>query len=149
MLKPFDGVVPYRLEMQAKASEKGELYKFWGDRLYREVVCGEERAQEGGRKRGKRKFYSQSGLQGVFEVRGKISDLPEDTFLTVVFGGLADGKVKQKGTLAKMARGEMVRYLAENAVENPEEIRGFDRLGYRFDEGLSTETEYIFLKQEV
>ena len=47
-----------------------------------------------------------------------------------------------------MARGEMVRYLAENAVENPEKIKGFDRLGYRFDEGLSTETEYIFLKQE-
>ena len=55
VLKPFDGVVPYRLEMQAKASEEGDLYKFWGDRLYREVVYGGERAQEGGlnRKAGK------------------------------------------------------------------------------------------------
>ena len=29
VLRPFDGVVPYRLEMQAKASEAGDLYRFW------------------------------------------------------------------------------------------------------------------------
>lgn len=38
VLKPFDGVTPYRLEMQAKASEAGDLYRFWGDKLYREVT---------------------------------------------------------------------------------------------------------------
>ena len=54
--------------------------------------------------------------------------------------------MKQKGTYAKMARGEMVRYLAENQVEDMEEIKNFDRLGYRFDEGLSSDREYIFLK---
>ena len=33
VLKPMDGVVPYRLEMQAKASVDGHrnLYDFWGD----------------------------------------------------------------------------------------------------------------------
>ena len=71
---------------------------------------------------------------------------PGDVFLTCVFGELEDGKVKQKGTYAKMARGEMVRYLAENQVEDMEEIKNFDRLGYRFDEGLSSDREYIFLK---
>ena len=40
VLKPFDGVVPYRLEMQAKATVDGfsNLYDFWGESLYREVV---------------------------------------------------------------------------------------------------------------
>ena len=39
VLKPMDGVVPYRLEMQAKAAVDGHrnLYDFWGDELYREV----------------------------------------------------------------------------------------------------------------
>ena len=73
---------------------------------------------------------------------------PEDRYLTIVFGELTDGKVKQKGTLAKMARGEMVRYLAENEVEDPEGIKGFDRLGYCFDGALSNEQEYVFLKKE-
>lgn len=35
LLKPLDGVVPYRLEMQAKAEVNGSknLYEFWGKRL--------------------------------------------------------------------------------------------------------------------
>ena len=154
VLKPFDGVVPYRLEMQAKASEAGDLYKFWGDKLYREVV---------------RKEKPVSGTPGteppMLESSGADKNLivnlaskeyskcvekyltSEDRYLTIVFGELTDGKVKQKGTLAKMARGEMVRYLAEHEVEDPEGIKGFDRFGYCFDEALSNEQEYVFLKK--
>ena len=47
-----------------------------------------------------------------------------------------------------MARGEMERYLAEHEVEGPEGIKGFDRLGYCFDEAFSNEREYVFLKKE-
>ena len=44
VLKPLDGVVPYRLEMQAKAHVNGtrNLYEFWGRKLYQEVH-GEDR----------------------------------------------------------------------------------------------------------
>ncbi len=38
--------------------------------------------------------------------------------ITCVFGELIDGKVKEKGTMVKMARGEMVRYMAENHIED-------------------------------
>lgn len=40
VLKPFDGVVPYRLEMQAKAKIGGNknLYEFWRDDIYNEVI---------------------------------------------------------------------------------------------------------------
>ena len=68
----------------------------------------------------------------------------EDRYLTIVFGELTDGKVKQKGTLAKMARGEMVRYLAENKVEDPEGIKEFDRLGYCFDERFQMNRNMYF-----
>lgn len=39
VLKPMDGVVPYRLEMQARASISGykDLYDFWGAGLYEKV----------------------------------------------------------------------------------------------------------------
>ena len=40
-------MVPYRLEMQAKASEAGDLYKFWGDKLYREVTGKGQKAADG------------------------------------------------------------------------------------------------------
>ena len=131
VLKPFDGVVPYRLEMQAKASEAGDLYRFWGEKLYREAadeVILNLASKE----------YSRC-IEKYLR--------PENLFLTVTFGELIGVKVKQKGTFAKMARGEMVRYLAENQVEEPQGIKGFDRLDYHFAEELSTETEYVFLKQ--
>ncbi len=131
VLKPFDGVVSYRLEMQAKASEAGDLYRFWGEKLYREAadeVILNLASKE----------YSRC-IEKYLR--------PENLFLTVTFGELIGGKVKQKGTFAKMARGEMVRYLAENQVEEPQGIKGFDRLDYHFAEELSTETEYVFLKQ--
>lgn len=43
-----------------------------------------------------------------------------------------------KRYLCKMARGEMVRFMAENCIENPEEIKKFNRLGYVFREDLSS-----------
>ena len=47
-----------------------------------------------------------------------------------------------------MARGEMVRFMAERQIEDLKEIRGFDRLGYRFDASRSTEECYVFLKED-
>ena len=70
---------------------------------------------------------------------------PEDTYITCVFGEYDGKKVRQKGTYAKMARGEMVRFMAEKKIEDPEEIKQFDRLGYCYREELSTDTEYVFI----
>lgn len=155
VLKPFDGVVSYRLEMQAKASEAGDLYKFWGDKLYREVVRKEKPVS--GTPGTEAPMPESSGADKNLIVNLASKEYskcvekyltPEDRYLTIVFGEMIDGKVKQKGTLAKMARGEMVRYLAEHEVEDLEGIKGFDRLGYWFDEALSNEQEYVFLKKE-
>ena len=136
VLRPFDGVVPYRLEMQAKASKEGDLYKFWADKLYQELKKDEEA------------FLLNLASKEYSRCIEKYLQ-PGDVFLTCVFAEVENGKVKQKGTYAKMARGEMVRYLTENQVENLDEIKSFDRLGYRFDEGLSTESKYVFLKQNL
>lgn len=136
VIRPFDGVTPYRLEMQAKASEAGDLYRFWGDRLYREII--REEPEDGN-------FILNLASKEYSRCIEKYL-APEDTYLTVVFGELTDGKVKQKGTFAKMARGEMVRYLAERQAEEADEIKSFDRLGYRFCGEMSTEKEYVFLK---
>ena len=43
-----------------------------------------------------------------------------------------------------MARGEMVRFMAEHQVEDVQEMKKFNRLGYMFREDVSTDTEYVF-----
>ena len=48
-----------------------------------------------------------------------------------------------------MARGEMVRYMAENHIENPDDIKEFDHLGYVFRDDISSDREYIFERKSV
>ena len=62
------------------------------------------------------------------------------------FGEAVDGKVKQKGTLAKMARGEMVRFLAENNICRPEGMKEFHALGFSYCSDLSDTKKYVFLR---
>ena len=65
----------------------------------------------------------------------------------MTFCELAGNKLVTKGTYAKMARGEMVRFMAENEIENPVEIQKFDRLGYSFRSDLSSDSEFVFERQ--
>ena len=69
---------------------------------------------------------------------------PQDSYITIVFCELSGDKLVTKGTYAKMARGEMVRFIAENNIEDPMDIRKFDRLGYSFRVDLSSDNEYVF-----
>ena len=68
-------------------------------------------------------------------------------FITCIFGEEKDGKVIEKGTMCKMARGEMVRYMAEQRITDTEQIKAFDRLEYRFDEARSNETQFVFVRK--
>lgn len=133
LLRPFDGVIPYRLEMQAKLSVKEcrDLYEFWGDRLYKSL------AKEGG------VIINLASKEYSRCIEKYITD--KDRWITVEFGELAAGKIKQKGTLAKMARGEMVRFLAENDIRDPEGIKEFHELGFGYCKELSDPEKYVFL----
>lgn len=134
VLKPFDGVIPYRLEMKSKFTdwEFDSLYDFWADQISKNIQSETDTILNLASKE-----YSQSVTKY----------LTEDTqVINCVFGELIDGKVKQKGTLAKMARGEMVRYMAENQIEDLEEIKKFDRLDYSFRADLSDPKNFVFVK---
>ncbi len=45
-----------------------------------------------------------------------------------------------------MARGEMVRFMAEKNIMKLEDITKFDRLGYAYEKELSDENNYVFIK---
>ena len=47
-----------------------------------------------------------------------------------------------------MARGEMVRYLAEKQIEDIEEVKGFDRLDFRYSEEYAKEDTFVFIRNE-
>lgn len=134
LLRPFDGVTPYRLEMQAKLAvdKHKDLYDFWGGKLAEQLACETDFMLN---------LASQEYSKAV------VPHLPPTVcLLTCTFGELKDGKVVEKGTLCKMARGQMVRWLAEHNVTERLEIRQFDALGYRFASAYSTDTHDVFIK---
>lgn len=135
VLRPLDGIVPYRLEMQAGAKVEGSanLYDFWGGKIYGNILDGDGTVINLASKEYSRciEYYLK----------------PDDIFVTCVFGELKEGKIIQKGTLAKMARGEMVRYMAENNVTDLEGLKEFTGLGYQYQKDISKERDYIFLKK--
>lgn len=132
VLRPMDGVSPYRLEMQAKLAlcGKKDLYDFWGDRLYKEVIDSSGIIIN---------LASKEYYKCIDKYLNK-----SDTFITCDFVEESKGKMVTKGTYAKMARGEMVRFMAENKIDNPEKIKQFNRLGYCFREDLSNNLKFVF-----
>ncbi len=132
VLKPMDGVTPYRLEMQAKAGIQGkrDLYDLWGSRLYDEVIDDS------------RVIVNLASKEYSKCIEKYLK--PYDVYITVIFGEIVKDKFVTKGTYAKMARGEMVRFMAENKIEDPEEIKKFDRLGYVYRDDLSGDREIVF-----
>ena len=136
IVRPMDGVTPYRLEMQAKLEIDGakNLYDYWGDRLYKEV-----RDSSGIIINLASKEYSKC-IERYLQ--------PGDRYISCNFFEEQEGKLVQKGVYCKMARGEMVRFMAENRVEEPEGIKHFAVMGYRYAKELSSEKEYIFVRKK-
>ena len=124
------------LEMQAQLEtrEAKDLYGFWGnsiaDSLFGESRCVLNLAS---------REYSRS--VSLY--------LPEGAaFITCVFAEWKSGKLVEKGTMCKMARGQMLRWMAENDITNPADIRNFNDLEYRFSPEHSSENNYVFIKGE-
>lgn len=136
VLRPFDAVTPYRLEMQAnlKLDKVNNLYNYW-DADIANAVCLDERC--------------------VLNLASKeysvciAKHLPSHVrFITCSFAERKGDRLIEKGTMCKMARGEMVRFLARHQIEQPEDVKQFNSLNYRYSDADSTDKTYVFIKEE-
>lgn len=136
VLRPLDGVTPYRLEMQAKlsAGDARDLYAFWKGELAHNILDGTDCVVN---------LASKEYSVCVSKY------LPKDKkMITCVFGEEKDGKIIEKGTMCKMARGEMVRFMAVNQIGKPEDIKAFEGLEYRYSPEYSGEHIYVFVRRK-
>lgn len=135
IVNPLDGVLPYRLEMQYKININDKnLYKFWNDKLYKKLYSEDNVIVN---------LASEEYAKAVRSFLDK-----DDIFIDIDFKILRDRKLKTMATWAKMARGQMIKYIIENRINNPEDLKDFTFNGYKFDTTLSTDKKYVFVKQE-
>lgn len=137
ILRPDDAVTPYRLEMQAKLSVDGakDLYGFWGRMLYDSLIEEEE---------GSPVILNLASKEYSKVIEPWIT--PDVRYITCVFGQQKDGKIRVKATEAKMARGEMVRFLAETEARDVEMAKEFSALDFSYSEEHSDKDTFVFLK---
>lgn len=133
LLRPLDGVIPYRLELnnRFKYGTWDSLYAFWGNKLYEglnESSC----------------ILDLSSVQYSKIIRRHKTG--HVRMIKCYFMEQCDNGYKEKGVYVKKARGEMVRYLAEIKAEEPKAVQGFDRLGYHFQPTLSDNERYVFTR---
>ncbi|WP_125590059.1 peroxide stress protein YaaA [Companilactobacillus jidongensis] len=133
ILRPFDGVVPYRLEMQSKLKIPGynNLYDFWNSQIYEALSNTKEPIVN---------LASQEYAKTITPYLKSDQEM-----ISVVFGSLVNDKLKIKATLAKMARGEMVRFMAENNITQTNDIKKFNHPNWKFSKDASTNKQLIFI----
>ena len=137
ILKPFDEIKPYRLEMGTKLSINGSnnLYDFWNKDVTNSIlkeIKGED-------------IIVNLASNEYFSVVD--SSLIGNTIITPQFKDFKNGKLKIISFYAKKARGLMTRYLIDNNIESSSDIENFNSSGYMFSlDETSNPLEPVFVR---
>tara|TARA_B100000809_G_scaffold266843_1_gene332127 strand:+ start:12343 stop:13101 length:759 start_codon:yes stop_codon:yes gene_type:complete len=136
MLKPFDLMQAYRLEMgtKLKIGRKENLYQFW-DTTVTDALNEEMQESEVLVNLASNEYYK--------VIKTKLIKSP---IITPQFKDYKNGKLKIISFFAKKARGMMVRYIIDNDIDDVESLKGFNYGGYGFSDELSTEKEFVFVR---
>lgn len=137
LLKPLDLIQAYRLEMGTKFSIEGNanLYGFWQDKITKSI--NKEIKQTGGTLIN---LASNEYFKAVDKKKIKTD------IISPVFKDLKNGQYKIISFFAKKARGLMSRFIVQNNIQKPEELRAFDLGGYHFNNELSKDMVWVFTR---
>lgn len=138
LLRPFDLIQPYRLEMGTKLKTRRgpNLYKFWGDRIT--DLLNEDVLES------QSKFIMNLASNEYWKsVNRKKLSVP---VIDADFLENRNGTYRFISFTGKKARGQMARFIIENDIDDPNHIRAFDHDGYIYHEEMSTEHKFVFTK---
>lgn len=136
VLRPLDLILPYRLEMGSKLKNPAgkNLYDFWRGTIPVRIV--EDTGNQD------HPVLINLASNEYFRSIQPVS-FPH-RIVTPVFKE-SDGEGFRNVTIyAKKARGLMLRFIIQNRINRPEEIKAFEEEGYCFNPHLSTENEWVF-----
>jgi cytoplasmic iron level regulating protein YaaA (DUF328/UPF0246 family) len=136
LLKPFDLIQPYRLEMGTKLPIEAHrnLYEYWGSKITEAL----------NKELGKEELLVNLASNEYFKAL-KTKDI-QNTIVTPQFKDYKNGKLKIISFFAKKARGMMVRYILDNNSNDLESLKGFNYGGYGFSEELSNGNDLVFIR---
>ncbi|OSM98362.1 MULTISPECIES: peroxide stress protein YaaA [Lonsdalea] len=140
VLRPLDLMQPYRLEMGIKLKNQAgdNLYQFWGDTITHTLNQALE-AQ------GDDILINLASDEYFKSVKPKALNA---RIIKPVFLDEKNGQYKVVSFYAKKARGLMSRFIIQNQITQPDQLKGFDLEGYGFAAAESSADELIFKRAE-
>lgn len=140
LVRPLDDILPYRLEMgtKLKTDNANDLYQFWGDTITN--LINERLAEIDSDVLINTASGEYFGAVNPKKLNAKL--------ITPRFEDCKNGKYKVISFYAKRARGLIVRYACDNRLSDYNDLKNFDSEGYYFVENASTDTEWVFRREE-
>lgn len=140
MLRPYDRMHPYRLEMgcSVKPVWGFKLVDFWQERLT--TTLTQQLANT--------PFTAHINLASKEYAQAlNTQKLPIPSIEVVFASTTSQGALKVIGVQAKRARGAMARFILENDLKQPEELTRFNALGFCFQKTHSSPNRFVFTAQ--
>ena len=137
ILKPFDHIKPYRLEMGTKFSINGNknLYDFWKSKVTNQLKS--ELAED--------ELIVNLASNEYFSVIN--SKEVSNKIISPQFKDFKNGTLKIISFYAKKARGLMSRFIIDNNVKSVNEILSFDSGGYSYSKrDTAVELKPVFIR---
>ena len=137
LLRPFDKILPYRLEMGTKLqnSRGKNLYEFWGNKITDLLNKDFESEKDIVINLASEEYYKSINNKNL-----------NNKVITPVFKEYKNGSYKTIAIYAKKARGLMSRYIIDNEIDNSDGLKTFTNEGYSYDESLSDNLNYVFTR---
>ena len=137
LLRPFDAILPYRLEMKTRLQidRIPNLYAFWTQQLTTALI----------------QHTSKQPTPLVIDLASQeygkaIADTPALNRVRVKFLEQKSGQLKSIGLYAKRARGLMTRYIIEHEIKTLDHLYDFSYDGYQYDSKRSKSNHLVFIR---
>lgn len=140
LLRPLDGIRPYRLEMGTRwaPGRKKNLYGWWGDRV--SALLAADLEEEGS---GTIINLASKEYWGVVEQAPPVARI-----LTIDFREEGPNGLRFNSFGAKRARGMMARWICEHRITDLDALRSFDSDGYRWTKEGSDSALWRFVRDK-
>lgn len=137
ILRPKDLMQHYRLEMGLKWPNTGavkNLYAFWGAKI-KESIQQED---------------AETVVNLASNEYSKAAQLKtlKQRVITPVFKDLVKGEYKALMAYAKEARGTMAKFIIQNRITDPIELKMFNGMGYQWDASQSDAQTWLFTRDK-
>ncbi len=137
LLRPLDGIKPYRLEGDVCLPEKGgiSMFDYWKP-LMTDYFISEIKKQGGVLLN-----LASGEMKDLFDWKRVEQEV---RVVTPDFQVWKGGDLKTIVIYAKMCRGEMARFIIKNRIERPEDLKAFTWEGFVLDESRSMDNHLQF-----